>query len=369
MLNIRLFIVLGTSLVLMAVVSVVIFASAIEGGIEVYVEKDHVTAFKGEEYETVLSIESRAADWIGSLPTTFSIETGQLTRVDPIGDGKKLRLRFLGKYAGRTEGITVGVSLSDPLKLLHREQRIVQSEFVLDILPLSLLAPVAPGRVTTFGYGDQTAGYPGPGQELYGLVEYHSGGDTKDIIWKRVARSPDEKLVARIREASVKEFIRAGVIQFAEREDARAAWVDKLCEALAHVGKEAIELGTGFAILYHSSPEAAFLGTDEIEEERSLGLTRARATGLKELAEAVMTCSVASGSREIETVVRDSDFLITGLREMEDQETAASIAGKPAILIYEEGASPPKNLGKGSIIYTGRENLLPMLRMLFEGHA
>ncbi len=348
----------------MAVVSVAIFEFAIKSGVSVSMKSGHVRTFKGEEYETILTIETRGNDWIGSLPTDFKIETGQLMKVEPLGEGR-MRLRFLGTYAGRSEGVKVGISLNDPLKLLQRLDQVVYSEFVLDTLPLSLLTPVIPRRLTIFGFGDQPTGYPGPGQELYGLDEYHTSGDTKDIIWKRVAKSPDETLIARVREANVKDVIRVGVVQFAARGDDRAEWIDKLCEALGYIGKEILEMGATFTVLYHSPPEVQVQDTERIEEERMLGLNQVRSKDINEVAEAVMACSVAAGSREIETVVSNSDFVITGLKELEDVSMAPLIAEKPMLLIYEN-ASPPSTYSERSVIYSGKENLFPLLRKMLE---
>jgi uncharacterized protein (DUF58 family) len=356
--------VLGIALALMGVISVAIFEFAIKAGVTVSMKSGHVRTFKGEEYETILTIESKGTDWVGSVPTDFKIETGQLMKVEPLGEGR-IRIRFLGTYAGRTEGVKVGISLNDPLKLLQRLDKVVYSEFVLDTLPLSLLAPVIPRRLTIFGFGDQPTGYPGPGQELYGLDEYHPSGDTKDIIWKRVAKSPDETLIARVREANVKDVIRVGVVQFAERGVDRAEWVDKLCEALGYIGKEILEMGATFTVLYHSPPETPVQNTERIEEERSLGLTQARSKDINEVAEAVMACSVAGGSRDIGTVVGNSDFVITGLKELEDANMAPIIAEKPMLLIYED-ASPPSTYSERSVIYSGKENLFPLLRKMLE---
>jgi uncharacterized protein (DUF58 family) len=364
LLNIRLMQVLGISLAVMGVISVIIFEFSIKGGVTVSMESGHVKTFKGEEYETVLTIETRGTDWIGSMPTTFKIETGQLMKIEPIAEGR-VRLRFLGKYAGRSEGVKVGISLTDPLKLLKRLDQVVYSEFVLDTLPLSLLAPVTPRRLTVSGYGDQPTGYPGPGQELYGLDEYHSSGDTKDIIWKRVAKSPDETLIARVREANVREVVRVGVVQFAERGEDRAAWIDMLCEALGYLGKEVFEMGATVTVHYHSPPGVERRDAASSEEERLLGLTHLRAKDLPELAEVVMSCSVASGSREIETVVSNSDFVITGLKELEDERMAIIISEKPMLLIYED-ASPSSTFPDRSVIYSGKENLYPLIRKMLE---
>jgi uncharacterized protein (DUF58 family) len=348
----------------MAVLSVAIFEFAIKGGVTVSTERGHARTFKGEEYETVLRVESRGTDWIGSIPTTFAIQTGQLIQTEPLAEGR-IKLRFFGKYAGRSEGLNVEISLTDPLRLLNRVDRVAHSEFVLDTLPLSLLAPAVPRRLSVFGFGDHPTGYPGPGQELYGLDDYHSAGDTKDIIWKRVAKSPDETLIARVREASARDVLRVGVVQFADRREDRAEWVDKLCEALGYLGKEVLEMGASLVLQYNSPSRAEVSDAAKTREERSLGLTQSRATDIDELAEAVMSCSVAIGSREIGAVVRTSDFVITGFRELEDEKMATAIAEKPMLLIQED-ASPPPTFADRSAIYTGRESLSPLIRKTLE---
>ncbi|HUK75376.1 MAG TPA: hypothetical protein VLU99_06240, partial [Nitrososphaerales archaeon] len=105
LLDIKLLQVLGASLVAMAVISVCIFELSTRGGsVRVSSEGGHVRLMKGEEYETVLAVESRGNGWIGSTTTSFEVETGQLVDVEPFTDGTRIRLRFLGKYAGRCQG-------------------------------------------------------------------------------------------------------------------------------------------------------------------------------------------------------------------------------------------------------------------------
>jgi hypothetical protein len=357
--------VLGISLAVMAVLSVLIFELAIKGGVRIEMESGHVRTIKGEEYETTLAIRSSGTDWVGSIPTTFKIDTGQLMRVEQLSEGK-VRLHFLGKYAGRTDGVKVGISLTDPLRLMRSLDELRHTDFVLDTLPLSLLTPVAPRRLTVFGFGEQPTGYPGPGQELYGLDEYQSSMDTKDIIWKRVAKAPDEKLIARVREASVREVVRVGVVQFAERAENRAAWVDMLCEALGQVGKEVFEMGASVVIQYNSSRLTGVRSGRELEGERIMGMTQMTATELNELAEAVMSCSVAPASRDIEAVISNSDFVVTGLRELEDEKMAMIIAEKPLLLIYEQQAAPSAAFTDRAVIWTGNENLFPLIRKMLE---
>lgn len=354
MLDVRLMQLLGISLVTMAVISVAIYQLAVKRGSGVSIEGGHVKTFKGEEYETVIGIKSGGSGWIGSVPNSFTIDTGQFTKIEPLEDGK-VRVRFLGKYAGRTDGIRVTLSLVDPLRLFTGTDEVVNTEFVLDTLPLSLLAPAVPRRIAVFGFGEKATGFPGPGQELYGLDEYQYG-DTKDIIWKRVAKSPEERLVSRVREANVSDVVTVGVVRFAERSEGRAAWVDLLCEALGYIGKEAFEMGASLVVLYQ---------TPQGEEGGSQSVTRARATDLDELAEVVMSCSVARGSREVDAVVENSDFVITGLKELEDETMAAVVSRRPMLLLYEE-ASPRTTFPDRSAIYSGRENLLPLVRKMLE---
>jgi hypothetical protein len=362
LLDIRLMQVLGISLVAMGVISIAIFEFATEGGVTASIEGGRVKAFKGEEYEVVLKVKSRANDWLASLPPTLKLETAQLLDSEPLTEGRT-RLRFLGTYAGRSQKVEVEIPLADPLKLIKRPEHAVCEGFVLDTLPLSVIDPDVPHRLTIFGFGDKPTGYPGPGHELYGLGEYTSG-DTKDIVWKRVAKSPDERLTARVREASVREVVKVGVVKFADRGEGTAAWTDVLCEALGYIGKEVLEVGALFAVLC-TTPRAGDRGAPEGWEERSPGITQLTARDVVELAEAVMSCSVAPGSRQVEDVVRDADFVITGLRELEDGGLAMLVAGRPTLLIPEE-APPPATLAAASVLYSGRESLFPLIRKVLE---
>jgi len=365
LLDIKLLEVLAASLVTMGVISVCIFELATRGGsVRVSSGGGRVRIMKGEEYETTLDVESRGNGWIGSTMTSFEVETGQLVNVEPFSDGTRIRLRFLGKYAGRCQGVKVGVSFTDPLRLFNRLDQTVRTNLVLDTMPLSLLAPEVQRRLNLIGYGERTSGYSGQGQELYKLDDYNPGY-TKDIAWRRVAESPDEALIARVREANVTDAVRVGVVRFAERQkDERAEWTDMLCEALGEVGREILETGASTILLYHSLPAGGLLdGTGE--EERLRGMTSTTAEDIDELAEAVMSCSVGPDSRVVESVVAESDLIVTGLRELEDEGMARVIARKPLLLVYEK-ASPSPGFADRAVIWTGKEDLLPLIRKTIE---
>jgi uncharacterized protein (DUF58 family) len=359
--NIRLMQILGISLAAMAVISVAIFEFVIKDGVHTAMESGHITTLKGEEYDTVLAIESRGASWIGS---TFKIEANQQMQIEPLPEGK-IRLRFLGTYAGRTDGVKVAISLTDPLNLLKRLDEVDHSEFVLDTLPISLVTPVVPRQQTVFGFGEQPTGYPGPGQELYGLDKYNSEMDTKNIIWRRVAKSPDETLIASVREASVRDVVMVGLVNFAERGDDRAAWTDMLCEALGQVGQEALEMGAGVMLIYSSARGPELTDGAKTDEEQAVEMVRIRVRDVNDLAEAVMICSVAPPSRNIAEIVNESDIVVTGLKELEDEPMARVLAERPLLLIHE-AASPSPLFTEGSVIWTGKQNLFPMIRKIVE---
>jgi hypothetical protein len=349
---------LGISLAAMAAVSVGIFVFATRGeGISIRVDDRHVRTVKGEEYETLVEVQSRGTGWIGSVPTTFSVATGNLLKAEPLPDGKTTRLRFLGRYAGRSRSLRVRISLTDPLRLFRRPDKVEETEMVLDTLPLSLIAPLAPRRLKIFGFGERPTGYPGQGQELYGLGAYSYGVETKDIVWRRVAKSADDTLVARVREASVKDVVRIGVVRFAERDDQqRAAWTDMLCEALGALGRDVLETRSRPMLIYDSANG---------EDARSRGRTSLLARNVDELAEAVMSCSTTTGSRDVEEVVRESDVVVTGVLELEDEAAATLVSRRPLLLIQEK-ASPTAALAEGSVMWTGKEDLFPLIRKTLE---
>ena len=356
-LNVRMLQALGVSLVAMAVISVAIFEFVMKGGVTTAMERGHVTITKGEEYETTLSIRLRGGGWVDTGLASF--EVGQQMQVDAFSGGK-VRLRFLGKYAGRTEGVKVGMTLHDPLNLESRLEEVVYEDFVLDTLPASLFASAVPRQRRVYGFGDQPTGYTGAGQELYGLEEYNTETDTKNVIWKRVAKSPDSSLIAGVREASVRDVVRVGVVQFAERGEARAAWIDQLCEALGQVGRQVLAFGPKVSVSFSSPGEA-----EPGERERSSGITSLRAADVIDLTQAVMSCSAASPSQDIEEVVANSDLVVTGLKELENYQMAVLIAQKPLLLIPEE-ASPPPGFTERAVVWSEKQNLLPMIQRIVE---
>ncbi len=351
LLNLRLMEVLGLALAVMAVISIGVLALA-ERGITITIEEDHLRIFKGEESSVSLGFESRGSAWIGFRMTSCYLGDIQASQSRPMA-GDKILMSFAGKYAARSRGLRIQSTMSDTLGLLQMEDEVVDDGLVLDVLPRSLLTLVVSKTASTFGLGERPAGYPGQGQELYALDYYHSSTDAKDIIWKRVAKSSSETLVERIREANVKESVKLGIVQLAERKgEDRQKWIDMLCEGLSSVGKEVLKMGTRLTVIYRSGDS----------------LVAKRVSSLEELAEVVMSYSMAPPSIEVADIVRRSDLVVTGFRELETEGMAAALSAKPVLLISEGAtvSAPPVRLGKRSVVYSGRENFLPLLRRVLE---
>lgn len=335
----------------MAVISAGALAFSSEGRFNIALRGDHFRVFKAEESAVSFGVESRGSRWVGLRLMSCSMGDVPASTVQTGDD--KVRLTFAGKYAARSSGLRIRFAKSDRLGLLQFESEVTRGDLVLDVLPRSLIALDVSRTVPTTGYGERPARYPGQGQEVYALDYYHPSTDAKDIIWKRVAKSPDEMLVERIREANIKDSLSLGVVQLADRtgED-RQKWIDALCEALASVGKEVIKMGVKLTVVYRSGGS----------------LAAKRVSDLGELAEVVMDCSTATASPEVVEVLRRSELLVTGLRELDSDRMRAALATRPVLLV-PESSSPrmsPVSLGKRAVVYSGRGNFLPLLRRVLE---
>jgi hypothetical protein len=149
------------------------------------------------------------------------------------------------------------------------------------------------------------------------------------------------------------------VVQFADRGESRAAWVDQLCEALGHVGRQVLSFGPKVSVSFSS------LKGEAGEGGRPFGITSLRAADVIDLTQAVMSCSAASPSQDIEEVVASSDLVVTGLKELENYQMAVVIAQKPLLLIPEE-ASPPPGFTERAVVWSESQNLLPMIQRIVE---
>ena len=188
----------------MACISLVLLRSRIASS-EISVEPLRLKAFKRETRSAVLRV--------GSLGSSFA-RVSSVTILNPFGldceVGKLERgaaeLAFTPRYAGVFRGIRAVVSVTDALGLFTETQE-VELGVTVEALPRSLLLADMPMLLSSMVQGDVPTGGRGSGQEMYAIESYSPGSDARDMMWKRVARSGDETMLVRVREASAKAAV------------------------------------------------------------------------------------------------------------------------------------------------------------------
>ncbi len=240
------------------------------------------------------------------------------------------------------------LEFSDPLRLFSRTLELSFDNPVVEVIPLSLAGPTSRISPRIASTGDSPAGSPGQGQEVYGIDSYRGSAQTKDILWKRVARSPSQDLFVRIRESNVPETIRVSVIQTVDRGPNRYPWVDLVCESIGIIGNHLLTMGLTLRLTFSSG-----------------GIQTENVSALNELVDSMMNFS---GSRpemdNVRRLAQDTDLVITGLKELENPEVAQLISRKPSLLILED--AEPGLLGTQSVIFSGRENVVPLILRVIE---
>ncbi len=329
----------------MAVIMVLFISLSTRAVAKPALDANHLRGFKGDTLSTKATLRSRRLGWISTR--AYSQIAGADEAVVGIQDGT-ITLPFETKYAGRFRGMKLRLEFSDPLQLFSKIHEINYEDFTLDVLPLSLLRPPTARRAMMLTMGEEPAGAPGMGQELFNVDEYQPFSDTKNIIWKRVARSADQSLFVRIRESNVPHMIRIGLLDAAQRDE-RLGWVDLLCEGAGLLGKELIDLGCQLEVS-HGSPS---------------GLIVHNVSDLQDLAEALFAFSgSASGAQFAYQLIDQSDVVVTGLREVEEPGIARALSRKPSLLIHESAS--PMHLGDRSVVFSGSESIFPLVARVVE---
>ncbi len=330
---------------MMAVIMLLFLFVATRGAGKAVLEENHLKGFKGDTLSATVRLGPRRLGWT-SISASSAI-AGVEQAGAAIQDGK-VTLNFETRYAGRFRGLGLRLEFGDPLQLFSKVHEISYDDFTVDVLPLSLLRPTSARKTSMLTLGEEPAGAPGMGQELFSIDEYEPFSDPKNIIWKRVARSPDQSLFVRIRESNVPSVIRVGLLD-AARRDERLSWVDLFCEGVGLLGKELIDLGCHLEVSY-GSPS---------------GLMVCQVSDLQDLAEALLSfSSSASGAQFGDQLIDQSDVIVTGLREVEEPNIARTLSRKPSMLIHERAS--PMYIGERSVVFTGRESIFPFVARVVE---
>ena len=341
-LDVRIIAALCLSLFFAAVISELVLATASTRNIKIELESLSLQCFKGDQIGQTLKVISRRRRFIRITVSEIRAPPCVETELD---DKNPDSLTFIlhPKYAGRFSGVAATLELTDPLKLFSKTMTIVEDNFVLDSFPESLGKEILVRRPMTLALGDKSGRSRGSGQEFFAIGEYDTTIERKNILWKKIAASPDERLLVKIRELNIPKQLTIGFVSVAERdEQSRLLFKDTACEGAALLGKIIQAIGCDVTILFAKGNEPR----------------GCLALDLNELGAAIMEMSASDTTRveAISEILADSDICIAGFKDLENDLLAVAMQRKPALLI-QENATFPKTIGDLSIIFDGTQDV------------
>jgi len=337
-----LFAALALALAISSLISMALLKLLASRSLTVSASDNHIRIFKHQEGRLALSLR-RTRDWwtsaeVESVTVDGAVETSVLR------DGEHFVVGAKPKKAGRFIGIRVDIRLGDAIGLFLLRRRVTLDQVVLDSLPISLLGRTEPRRPLSVVIGESPAGKPGKGQEFYGTEVYGEQSESRDILWKRAAKSPHAPLLARVREANSPESFSITVVHGEVGEERRVDCIDLQCEALGLLG------GT----LVANRMEVVIVGPD--------GVSRS-AKSEEELADAIMEISVA-GTAPARGKIRTVGLgIIMAVGDLPRDEL--SYLGRyPVIFVGTKSRHP---VDRYSMDFTGDEDLSRILGMVLAG--
>ena len=345
MLDVKITLALSFALSVIAAVSLLILRLS-RGDVAVLsVQPQRLRAFKLERAVLTLNVtRARRRRWMGwlSLRVDKVRMPGGVDADFRAVSQTAVEVTAIPRYAGRYRGLGAKYELNDPLGIFGEFGEAEFEDFTIDVLPLSLLAPAQRVVIPAVTMGEKPAGRRGAAQELYAIDEYHPFAETKEILWKRAAaRTPDERLLIRVREANVPRSLKIGLLEAIERGSGRPVWMDSTTEAVAAIGMILLRGGTEVEVL-RSSPS---------------GVAHLRASNPDELANLVVEMWTPIDPSHLPDVATEADFLVTGLEELDRTAVSEAARGKPSLLILGGPGSPPRTTGR-TTVYTGAESVV-----------
>ena len=345
MLDVKITLALSFALSVIAAVSLLTLRLSRRDVAVLSVQPQRLRAFKLERAVLTLNVtRARRRRWMGWL--SLRVDTVRM----PGGVDASFRavsqtaveVTAIPRYAGRYRGLGAKYELNDPLGIFGEFGEAEFEDFTIDVLPLALLAPARRVVIPAVTMGEKPAGRRGAAQELYAIDEYHPFAETKEILWKRAAaRTPDERLLIRVREANVPRSLKIGLLEAVERGSGRPVWMDSTTEAVAAIGMILLRGGTEVEVL-RSSPG---------------GVAHLSASNPDELANLVVEMWTPVDASHLPDVATEADFLVTGLEELDRTAVSEAARGKPSLLVLGGPGSPPRMTGR-TTVYTGAESVV-----------
>lgn len=322
---------------------------------KVLIDPPAVRGFKGDELSANIVLIFKRARWIAVNPSLIQAPFGLEAKSEPKGNNVT-RISMKSKYAGRLSGLTIRIEITDVLNLFSNRIETIQANFVFDSLPLSILYPIPHTRPVPLALGERSGMSSGSSLELYALKDYVPFSETKDILWKRVAGMPDERLIVRVRDSSIPKVIRIGFLEKAKRDRSQELnFMDLACEGAGMIANMLIAAGCELDVI-HCSNESPTIAVNEVKD-------------FSQLADALMSVSNAPNSspqlEDFSEVLQKADIVICGMRELEDQVLSSVISRKPTLAVAEAKSSPLV-VGEQTLIYTGIEDVRKLVSRVLE---
>lgn len=344
---------LAFTLAILALIAFVITNSITQSSTKVILNPAKLRGFKKDELTTLVALVFKRARWVNVNLSSVTVGLGTETKFELSGNSAKVAMS--SPFAGSFSGIKLEFVVTDILGLFSKRIQTVYADFTFDSLPLSILTSMARAKPLPLALGEKSGRSPGSSLELYSIEDYQPFSETKNVMWKKVARMTDERLVVRIRDSSIPAKIKIGFLQTRTRyREDKLHWMDLSCEAIGMVGNSLLASGCALEIIHGGSSD--------------LLIAKHLAAGLDELADALMNLSDLPAVKEASTiyeVLSQSDLIICGTHELEQRSIAEAIAKKPSIVIAEKGASPLL-LGRHAIVYTGVEDVRKVVAKVLE---
>lgn len=312
---------------------------------ELRLEPHRFSDFKGRRFESRLTFEGRKRGAVLGV-SRMRTQPGLDAEVRPSGDA--FVVTFQTRFAGRFTSLVATVRVSDALGLVFSEDEVTFKEFVLDSLPGSLLQRPRPLPMAAISIGEAPSGSRGAAQEFYSIEDYDAGSDTRGILWKRVAESTTEHLVARVGESNIPRALTVGVVETATRFETQPWFMDLVCEALARIGREAVEYGITLRVV------------SEIN-----GMVRtATARTVPELASCVVSLW-SEGKGLAGDLLAEANVVVTGLDDLRDRRVLGLVASRASVVVAS--GTPGRSLGRKAMVYTGSEDVGRVLQTVLLG--
>ncbi|MGI0079552.1 MAG: hypothetical protein ACRECH_08005 [Nitrososphaerales archaeon] len=354
--DIKSMIALAFALAIAALISYLVLASITITTTKIVITPERTRLFKGDEFPATIQVIFKRARWVTTHLSSLGLPYGMIAKAQEMREGL-IEVLIKSPYAGLFSGVQIRLELLDTLGLFSKELKTADAKFTLESMPLSILARVPAMRALPLSIGDRSARSRGSSLELYSLDEYRPFSETKNLLWKKIARMPDEKLIVRVRDAMIPKIVRIGLVESVERiPSMKLRFMDLFCEGMGALCNNLFAIGSSVEIL--SSTQDAMGG---VEPFLILNIEQLMDVLIKTLSQN----ADPKDTRRLTEVIARSDIVVSGLLELEDEYLATAISKKPSLLIQDEGVHPAV-VGEQAIVYSGIEDVRKLVSKVVE---